>query len=402
MQSNQALSVQDISLVQSTLPLIEQAGDAVTAHFYQRMFHHNPELKDIFNLTNQETGRQKAALFEAIVAYAKNLDNISVLKHAVERIANKHVSFHIKPDDYKIVGHHLIETMRELLGEHFTQAIEKAWLTAYQVLANLFINLEEELYVNRENATGGWRGKRAFSLVEKTQESELVTSFVFEPIDQQPVMNYHPGQYIGIELKPTTSPYNEIRQYSLSTSPNGKSYRISVKRELSDVSERNGVMSNYFHDHLNLGDIVDLHAPTGDFYWQDRQRSVVLISAGVGITPMQAMLDTLAQNNYPQQVIYLHACENKAQHSFAKHTAKQCQQQGWQAYTWYREGASDQPDTFTGIMDFSVIDLPLDTNGDFYLCGPVGFMQFAKQQLLKLGVDESYIHYEVFGPHANL
>ena len=69
----------------------------------------------------------------------------------------------------------------------------------------------------------GWRGKRAFSLVEKIQESELVTSFVFEPIDQQPVMSYFPGQYIGIELKPTTSPYNEIRQYSLSTNPNGKS-----------------------------------------------------------------------------------------------------------------------------------------------------------------------------------
>ena len=143
------------------------------------------------------------------------------------------------------------------------------------------------------------------------------------------------------------------------------------------------------------------------FYWLDRQRPVVLISAGVGITPMQAMLDTLAQNNYSQNLVYLHACENEAQHSFAKHTAQQCQQQGWQAFTWYRESKAEQPNTFTGMMDFSAIDLPLGKNeseeaGDFYLCGPVGFMQFAKQQLIKLGVDESHIHYEVFGPHANL
>ena len=392
------LTSQDIKIVQSTVPLIEGAGTVVTDHFYNRMFTHNPELKDIFNLSNQETGRQKVALFEAIVSYAKNLDNVSVLKHAVERIANKHVSFHIKPADYQIVGHHLIETMRELLSHHFTKAVEEAWTTAYGVLANLFINREEELYTFRESSTGGWRGKRAFGLVEKVNESELVTSFVFEPIDQQPVMDFNPGQYLGIEIKPSTSDYIEIRQYSLSTSPNGKSYRISVKRELG---EHAGVMSNYLHDHLNVGDIVDLHAPTGDFFFTDKQAPVVLISAGVGSTPMQAMLDTLAENHYQQPVMYLHACENKAQHSFRQHTAEVCQLHGWKHYTWYNNEQGDGDQTFNGFIQFSQVELPT-TTGDFYLCGPVGFMKFAKDSLVELGVSEDRIHYEVFGPHADL
>lgn len=392
------LSAQDIKIVQSTVPLIEEAGTVVTDHFYQRMFTHNPELKDIFNLSNQQTGRQKVALFEAILAYAKNLDNVSVLKHAVERIANKHVSFHIKPADYQIVGHHLIETLRELLTSQFTHAVEEAWKTAYGILASLFINREEELYAYRESATGGWRGKRAFALAQRVKESELVTSFVFEPVDQLPVMDFQPGQYIGIELKPSTSDYNEIRQYSLSASPNGKSYRISVKRE---VGEHNGVMSNYLHDHLNVGDIVDLHAPTGDFFFQDKQKPVVLVSAGVGITPMQSMLNTLAEKAYPMPVTYLHACENQAQHSFGNHSAEICKKHNWQQFTWYNNDEGNNLNSFKGLIDFSEIDLPI-ADGDYYVCGPVGFMKFAKNSLVALGVDEARIHYEVFGPHASL
>ncbi|WP_286270174.1 NO-inducible flavohemoprotein [Thalassotalea hakodatensis] len=392
------LSSQDIKIVQSTLPLIEQAGTQVTDHFYHRMFTHNPELKDIFNLSNQHSGKQKVALFEAIIAYAKNLNNVSVLKHAVERIANKHTSFHIKPDNYVVVGHHLIETMRELLTVHFTQAVEEAWKAAYGVLANLFIHREEELYSQRESMTGGWRGKRAFSLLAKTTESSLVTSFIFEPVDQQPVMHYQSGQYIGIELKPTTSDFNEIRQYSLSTAPNGKTYRISVKRE---TGEHKGIMSNYLHDHLKLGDIVDLHAPAGDFYWQDRQKPVVLISAGVGATPMQAMLDSLAESQYEFPVTYLHACENKALHSFTKHTEKRCKEHGWQYFTWYNQEVSHDEHTFEGFINFNQVELPA-VDGDFYLCGPVGFMKYAKESLITLGVEPTRIHYEVFGPHSTL
>lgn len=392
------LTTHHISIVKSTVPLLETGGPAITEYFYQRMFEHNPELKDIFNMSNQASGRQKMALFEAILAYAKNIDNLAVLKHAVERIAQKHTSFHIKPEHYQIVGLHLIETLRELLPEQFSEEVESAWTAAYGVLANIFIGREEQLYQERESAEGGWRGKRAFCLVDKKVESALVTSFVFEPMDHQSVIDYQVGQYIGIELTPKNSENIEIRQYSLSDKPNGASYRISVKRELGDY---NGLMSNHLHDNLNVGDLVDLHSPAGDFFFVDRQAPVVLVSAGVGITPMQAMLEKIADEDYDNQIHYIHACENESLHSFDNRTQELCDKNGWQHNTWYNKEQSNKANTHYGMIDFSQVNLPLQ-NGNFYVCGPVGFMKFTKDNLVKLGVCDTRIHYEVFGPHATL
>lgn len=392
------LSKKDIELVKSTVPLLEQGGTAITEHFYTRMFANNPELKHIFNMSNQHTNKQRIALFEAILAYAKNIENISVLQAAVERIAQKHTSFNIQPQHYDIVGLHLIETMRELLGNQFSADIEQAWKTAYSVLANVFIQREEEIYTTSETKIGGWRGKRAFKLIEKKSESELVTSFTFVPVDGMPVIDFKPGQYLGIEIEGKQLEFTEIRQYSLSDKPNGQSYRISVKRELG---EHKGLVSNYLHDHLNQDDIVDLYAPAGDFFLQEAIKPTVLISAGVGLTPMQAMLEYKASINYPEQVYYLHACENKAQHSFLERTQFIVEDNKWQAHTWYNQGKTDKENTYNGLMNLSNIALPFQ-NAQFYICGPVGFMAFIKEQLLKLNVTENAIHYEVFGPHATL
>lgn len=392
------LTTEHITTVKSTIPLLEAGGSAITEHFYKRMFLYNPELKHIFNMTNQATGRQRTALFEAILAYAKNIDNLSVLKHAVERINQKHTTFHIKPEHYQIVGLHLIETLRELLPEQFSFEVEEAWTSAYGVLANIFINREEELYSEREKSKGGWRGQRAFCLVDKIVESELVTSFIFEPMDQQAILDYKVGQYLGIELIPKGSEYVEIRQYSLSDKPNGKTYRISVKKE---QGEYNGIMSNHLHDNLQVGDLVDLHAPAGDFFFVDRERPVVLVSAGVGVTPMQAMLEKLASEDYENDVHYIHACENEARHSFEKRTQELCSNQNWYYNTWYKDQQSNKANTHHGLIDFSQVNLPIQ-EGNFYLCGPLGFMNFAKTELMKLGVCEERIHYEVFGPHATL
>jgi len=402
------LTDKHIDIIKSTIPLLENAGPTLTAHFYQRMFEQNPELKNIFNMANQHSGKQQVALFEAIAAYAKNIENLQVLTSAVERIAQKHTSFHIQAEHYAIVGHHLIETLRELAPDAFTEDVEEAWTNAYQFLAQIFIDRESQLYQQRAESHGGWRGARSFKVIEKNIESELVTSFVFEPIDKSPVIDYFPGQYLGVEVHPTSNDYKEIRQYSLSTRADGKTYRISVKRE---AGGKPGVVSNYLHDHITIGDQIDLHAPAGDFFLKDRQAPVVLLSAGVGITPMQSMLETLAHQEYSHSVHYLHACENSNQHSFAKRTSTLIENRNWQQNIWYRDrikeakkhqsGASINADIHHGFMDLTKINLPIAA-GDFYLCGPIAFMRFAKQQLLSLGVSQERVHYEVFGPHAAL
>lgn len=398
------LTEKDISLVKSTIPLLEQAGSAITEYFYNRMFKHNPELKDIFNMSNQKTGKQKVALFEAIAAYAKNIENLAALTTAVERIAQKHTSFNIQPAHYQIVGHHLLATLRELAPDAFTAEIEEAWANAYQFLAQIFIAREEELYTQRASTKGGWRGKRRFKVVNKVKESALVTSFTFAPVDNEPVIDFNVGQYLGVEVQPNGLDNVEIRQYSLSDLPNTETYRISVKREQGEYP---GLVSNYLHDHVEIGGLVDLYAPAGDFFFIDRQAPVVLISAGVGVTPMQAMLEKLSNDRYKDNVHYIHACENNEQHSFKNRVVDLCHTNSWQHNTWYNEkhdndDNDDNDDNIhQGFINFSQLELPKD-NGNFYMCGPVGFMQFAKSALLDMGVCESRIHYEVFGPHANL
>jgi nitric oxide dioxygenase len=395
------LSQQHIDTVKSTIPLLASAGPAITEYFYKRMFLHNPELKHVFNMTHQKTGGQPAALFNAIAAYATHIDNLEVLTSAVMRIAHKHTSFNIQPDQYDIVGHHLIETLRELAPEAFTKDVEEAWVAAYAQLAGIFIKIESDLYKERAAQAGGWTDFRRFRVASKTPESDLVTSFVFEPIDGGPVIDYLPGQYLGIKLHPKGKEYDEIRQYSLSTAPNNQTYRISVKREGSD--DMAGVMSNYLHDHLNVGDEIEAMPPAGDFIFQDKQTPVVLISGGVGLTPMQAMLNTLAKQSYAQPVHYLHACANQSQHSFKSHVNELKGSLALNVHTWYEQTDKTEEGVYQGNMQLDVIKegLPI-SNGEFYLCGPVGFMMFVKQQLLTLGVEADRIHYELFGPHKDV
>ena len=241
-------------------------------------------------------------------------------------------------------------------------------------------------------------------LTETKAESELVKSLIFKPVDGLPVMTYKSGQYIGIEVKPSTSDYQEIRQYSLSDKANGEYYRISVKREAVGIP---GVVSNFLHDELAVGDEVILYPPAGDFFFVDRNAPVVLVSAGVGVTPMQAMLETLSAADYNHPIHYIHACENVAQLSFAERLQEIQQKRSFRQHIFLRETANDEAaqaiEHHTGLSNLAAIQeqLPLST-GDYYLCGPVTFMQFAKQQLLELGVNNERIHYEVFGPHKDL
>ena len=392
------LSDKTIEIVKSTVPLLAQAGTVVTDHFYKRLFSHNPELKNIFNMANQDTGRQQFALFNALAAYAQNIDNLAVLKEALTRINHKHTSLNILPEHYPIVGAHLIGTLKELLPEQFTPDVEYAWREAYGVLADICITEEAALYEHSKNKHGGWAGTRQFEITNKQAESELVTSFTLTPVDGEAVITHKPGQYLGIKVKPEGAEYEEIRQYSISQKSNAKNYRISVKKELQP---KPGMVSNYLHS-LEQGTIVELYPPAGDFFLRNNTNPAVLISAGVGQTPMLAMLETLLSDNSNQEIMYLHACENTQQHSFSKYLYDlTAQNNHLKTITWFNQ-ATEGAD-FTGLMNLNAVQaqLPL-SNGDFYLCGPAGFMAFIKKQLLELGVKNEQIHYEVFGPHEDL
>lgn len=395
------LSAEQIQIVKSTVPLLENAGVAVINYFYKRMFAANPELMNIFNMSNQVNGKQQFALFSAVASYAKHIDNLGALSAIVERVAHKHASFVIEPAHYDIVGHHLISTLKELAPAEFTEPVAEAWTQAYAMLASILMGREKELYQSNAEAKGGWKGARRFVVSEKKPESELVYSFVLTPEDGGEVVSYAPGQYLGIKVKPAQVTYDEIRQYSLSDKPNGHSYRISVKRE---ELPQPGVVSNYLHEHIQVGDVLEVMPPGGDFYLKSLTSPTVLISAGVGQTPMMAMLESLVAQKAATPVWYLHACENPQQHSFAQRISQlKTIYTPLQNYTWYNQPQTKAPQQFNGLMALADIadELPLQT-GQFYLCGPTGFMKFVKDQLLSLKVKPESIHYEVFGPHSDI
>ncbi|CAH6661080.1 NO-inducible flavohemoprotein [Pseudocitrobacter vendiensis] len=395
------LDAQTIATVKATIPLLVETGPKLTAHFYDRMFTHNPELKEIFNMSNQRNGDQREALFNAIAAYASNIENLPALLPAVEKIAQKHTSFQIKPEQYDIVGAHLLATLDEMFSPG--QDVLDAWGKAYGVLAGVFINREAEIYQQNANKTGGWEGTRPFHIEAKTPRSALITSFEFEPVDGGAVADYQPGQYLAVWLKPEGFPHQEIRQYSLTRKADGKGYRIAVKRE------DGGQVSNWLHNAANVGDVVHLAAPAGDFFMSvENNTPVTLISAGVGQTPMLAMLDTLAKSSHTAQVNWFHAAENGDVHAFADEVKTLGSSlPRFTAHTWYRQPtqADRQASAFDseGLMDLSAMEGAFsDPAMQFYLCGPVGFMQFAAKQLVELGVKPESIHYECFGPHKVL
>ncbi|SLM62101.1 NO-inducible flavohemoprotein [Dickeya sp. DW 0440] len=389
------LDKQTIATIQSTIPLLAETGPALTAHFYQRMFQHNPELKEIFNMSNQRNGDQREALFNAICAYATHIEDLPALLPAVERIAQKHASFNIQPEQYQIVGTHLLATLDEMFNPG--QAVLDAWGKAYQVLADVFIQRESDIYQQSAAQEGGWRGTRPFRIVSKQVQSSVITSFILEPVDGGPVAVFRPGQYLALYLRSASFANQEIRQYSLTHAPHARHYRIAVKRETQ------GTVSGYLHDVSREGDVIELAAPHGDFFLDLHPATpVALISAGVGQTPMLSMLDSLKQQQHQADIFWLHACENAQAHAFADEVADIATDlPQLQRYVWYRDTPADPTvSALTGLMVLKDIPVTLPVNDlHCYVCGPVAFMQFAIRQLLELGIPRSQIHYESFGPH---
>lgn len=374
------VSTEQKQWIKATIPALEQGGEALTTHFYNLMFDKYPTTATFFNPAHQKKGTQPRALANAVLAYARHIDNPAVLMSAVTLIVNKHVALGVKAEHYPIVGECLLQAMKEVLGEAASPEIIDAWAAAYGQLADIMINAEANLYAKQAMATGGWEGQRAFKIAAKEQESELVTSFYFKSADNKEIMAFTPGQYITLHLE--IDEQKIIRNYSLSDSPNGEHYRISVKRE------EGGVASNYLHQHLNAGDTINLSAPCGDFVLDNSKDPLVLITAGVGLTPAIAMLKAVAGQ---REVRFVHACKSIAQHSFKGLTDQLgAQHPNFKTHYVYENE--------TGLISQQAIQSNLPANAQVYFLGPLLFMSAVKRILNKLGVPADRQHFEFFGP----
>jgi len=403
------LSPHTIQVIKSTVPVLEVHGEAITRHFYKTMFNAHPELLNIFNHANQKQGRQQAALANMVYTAALHIDNLSSILPAVKQIAHKHRSLGIVPEQYAIVGTYLLQAIQDVLGDAATDEIITAWREAYSVIADAFIGLEQDMYIEAGNQSGGWEGFRTFKVSKKVQESEVITSFYLVPEDGLPIASYEPGQYISIRLQPEGQAYTQIRQYSLSDAPGKPYYRISVKREHAVMERPDGVISTYLHDHIAEGSLVELSAPAGDFTLKmEDDTPVVLLSGGVGLTPIISMLNTLADLNDNRSITFIHASSNGQTHAFRDHVNLLAERNhNLKAYYCYTQpAASDRENDYfhkEGYLDEAWLRQVIDElDATYYLCGPASFMRAAYAELEAIGVAADRIHYEFFGPKASL
>ncbi|MBO1624386.1 NO-inducible flavohemoprotein [Bacillus arachidis] len=400
------LSAKTIEIVKSTVPLLQEKGVEITTRFYQIMFSEHPELLNIFNHTNQKKGRQQQALASAVYAAATYIDNLEAIIPAVKQIGHKHRSLGIKAEHYPIVGKCLLQAIKEVANA--PQEVLDAWGEAYGVIADAFISIEAEMYDEAAKKEGGWKDFRNFVVVKKEKESDVITSFYFKPEDGGELSTFLPGQYVTIQLNIEGETYTHNRQYSLSDAPGKGYYRISVKRETA-AETPDGKVSNYLHDHVQEGDILPLSAPAGDFVLNmDSNLPIVLISGGVGITPMMSMLNTLIERDSNRKVYFIHAALNSKVHAMKEHVQQvENEHEQVEVYTCYSSPTEQdlQAKNFDkeGFIDLDWLQSIIPTNkADFYFCGPVPFMKHINKDLVEWGVSPEHIHYEFFGPAASL
>ncbi|MGV1795092.1 NO-inducible flavohemoprotein [Rhizobium sp. A37_96] len=399
---SETLSEKTKSIVRATVPALAAHGTTITAAMYKRLFQ-DPAVRELFNQSNQgEGGRQTKALAQAILAYAQNIDNLAALGPAVERIAQKHVGLHILPEHYPHVATALLGAIKDVLGDAATDEILAAWGEAYWFLADILIGREKQIYDHLKSSVGGWNGWRKFVVAAKRPESDIITSFVLQPVDGGPVVGHRPGQYLTFKINVPGLP-PQRRNYSISSAPNGMTYRISVKREA------NGTVSRHLHDRVDEGDVIEVAPPTGDFHLPERpERPVVLLSGGVGLTPMVSMLETIVDSGVQLPVHYVHGAQDGRMHAMGSHV---------------RGLAGGRPHLKTAIfydtpherdergihfdhdgqitIDWLAENTPIH-EADFYLCGPKPFLAAFVNGLAKAGVPPERIHFEFFGPADDL
>lgn len=244
--------------------------------------------------------------------------------------------------------------------------------------------------------TGGYR---RFEIAAKRKESDNITSFYLKPADGGPIEPHVAGQFLPIRIRKDDDAI--LRSYTISQGPNGQDYRLSIKRE------PRGLASRILHDELESGDIIEVGSPSGNFVLDEGAQPIVMLSGGVGITPMMAMLDAQMaawRGGAPRREVYfIHATQNSASQAFREELAALAGQYDWlHLFTAYSAPLEDDflGDThrIEARLSVDVLSRLLPFGGyQFYLCGPEMFMRSLYSGLREIGVDRSHIHYEFFG-----
>jgi ferredoxin-NADP reductase/MOSC domain-containing protein YiiM len=279
-------------------------------------------------------------------------------------------------------------------------ALSKGWQSSFQAMLQQDLSSKTAAgnpgLANEEQAPA-WPGFRQMRVAHIHKESENVTSFVLRPVDGRPLPVFQAGQFVVLRLHLDADKPPVLRSYSLSDLPAADHLRISVKNEL------NGIGSSFLCNRTQEGDELDVSAPRGSFTLRPSEGPVVLLSAGVGATPVMSMLHALAAERSQRQIWWIYGARNSVDHPFAEESRSLLKQlfrgRGYIVYS--RPGGADKVGAdfdAPGHVDTALLErIGVPQGSDFYLCGPSSFLQNMRDGLRTWGVPAENVHTEIFG-----
>lgn len=378
------LTEQEKDIIKQTVPLLKEKGTEITSIFYPKMFKAHPELLNMFNQTNQKRGMQSSALAQAVMAAAVNIDNLSVIKPVIMPVAYKHCALQVYAEHYPIVGENLLKAIQDVTGLEENDLVIQAWAKAYGVIADVFIQIEKEIYDQMM-----WIGFKPFKITNIKQESEDIKSFTVET-DAYDFSQYVPGQYITVDVSSDKLPYRAKRHYSI-VSGDKNHLTFGVKRDVT--TEHEGEVSTILHDEIKEGDMINLAAPVGGFVLENTTEPQLFLGSGIGVTPLVAMYEAASAKGLDTQMVQV--AENE-QHlpfkdnfnSIANH---------YDNAKLYTHLKGEQ-----GYIGAEELKAFLANKPEIYICGGTKFLQSMIEALKSLNYDMDRVHYETFIPRLSV
>ncbi|TFD27296.1 globin domain-containing protein [Cryobacterium lyxosi] len=379
------LSAQSLPLIEATLPLVGERMPQIARNFYKRMLTAHPELFDgLFSRSNQKNGTQQQALAGSIAVFATHMvQNPDITPEAMlSRIAHKHVSLDIQPEQYDIVYKYLFEGIADELSDVITAEIAAAWTEVYWLMAHALIKMEKGLYAGlaSDKPLAPW------TVVKKQAAGTDAVTFTLEPADDTPVTPALPGQYVSVTA---TMPdgIRQVRQYSLSAG-------TATTRVFTTKLDADGEVSPVLHRDVQVGDTLILSVPCGDITLDTGTGPLILASAGIGCTPSASILRSLVDTGSKREVLVLHAESNLERWALRDQMNEDVALlEAAELELWLEIPSAGHHE---GFMSLENVTIPEDAS--VYLCGPLPFMRSLRAQALQSGVPAERIHYEIFGP----
>ena len=378
------LTENEKAIIKETVPVLQEKGTEITSFFYKRMFNQHPELKNMFNQTNQKRGLQSTALAQSVLAAALNIEDLTRILPVVKEIAYKHCALQVPPAGYDIVGENLIAAIEHVLSLENDNLIVQTWTKAYGEIANVFISVEKEIYEQM-----AWSGFKPFELIDIERVTDNIKLFTIKSTEID-LSQFEPGQYITVDVESEKLPYRAKRHYSI-VEGNVDQLSFAVKRDVTENNE--GEVSTILHDEFKVGDMINLSAPVGDFTLNHVSKPQLFIGSGIGVTPLVPMFRHVVSSQGTAQ--FIQNTNDIDQIPFQDKLSEIANNEDNANYIIHDKNQN-------GYIDAEYLKQYLTDDTEIYVCGGTEFLKSIIGILKEIGVATERVHFESFIPKLSV